>query len=249
MQVIAEYTPEFMALNVQTRWAAFAVHLLISLAVLAGLLSIIFFVWFPYDLIFAGGVDGLKIVMGVDLVLGPVLTLMVFVPGKKGLKSDLTMIGLVQVVCLVAGMWVVHNERPMVQVLADDGVHILAASDFKYYQVEAGDLPGPYPKHALLNLPEDKSVWGTLKLTNEIVELKPLVFRGDLYLPAQEVEQSRYQARLDHIQGVMSDADLQRLAALNTEDCSWLPVHSKHVGGFACITQQSGVIQLSDREF
>lgn len=238
-----------MALNVQSRWAAFAVHLLISLVILAALLSIIFFVWFPYDLIFAGGIDGLKIVMGVDLVLGPVLTLMVFVPGKKGLKFDLALIGLIQTVCLAAGMWVVHNERPLAQILADDGVHILAASDFNYYQVEAGDLPGPYPKHALLNLPKDKSTWATLKLTNEIVEQKPLVYRGDLYLPASDLGAGIYQARVSYIQSLMPAEDLDRLALLNAGDCSWLPIHSKHASGHACINQQQGVIRLSNREF
>ena len=134
-----------MALNVASRWTAFAIHLAISAIILTVLLGVIFFVWFPRDLIFAGGVGGLKILMGVDLVLGPVLTLLVYKQYKPSLKMDLTIIGLIQMGCLIAGMWIIFNERPLVQVLADDGVHLLAASDLRYYEMKTPDIEGPTP--------------------------------------------------------------------------------------------------------
>ena len=45
----------------------------------------------------------MQIIIGVDLIMGPVPTLIVFKADKKGLKFDLTLIGIFQGVCL-AGM-------------------------------------------------------------------------------------------------------------------------------------------------
>ena len=74
------------------RIKAFLIHLGISLVILFVLLYLLVFVWYPPPLFAAdGGMQGLKIILGVDLVLGPLLTLMVYNPAKgwKRLKFDL----------------------------------------------------------------------------------------------------------------------------------------------------------------
>lgn len=238
-----------MALNVKTRWGAFAIHLAISVLILIALLAVIFFIWFPRDLIFAGGVGGLKILMGVDLVLGPLLTLIVYQQGKKSLKMDLTVIGLLQFACLAAGLWLIFNERPQVQVLADDGIHLLAASDFKYYEIEPPELPGPSPKYVLLDLPEDRGQLNSIKFTSEFVEEKPFAFRDDLYLPMADMAKERFDSRISFIQDVMEDDNIQTLPAKKPDECAWVPVHSKHVLGYACVSFKNGIIRLSDRQY
>jgi hypothetical protein len=110
-------------MKLNSRLGAFALHLLISALILITLLIVIFFVWYPNGLISAGGLTGLKILIGVDLILGPVLTLIVFSPGKKGLKFDLALIAIIQISCLIYGLWTIYSQRPLVQVLIDDGVH------------------------------------------------------------------------------------------------------------------------------
>jgi len=238
-----------MSYKVESRWLAFGIHLSISLVVLIALLSLIFFVWFPHDLIFAGGIDGLKILMGVDLILGPLLTLIVYKHGKKGLVFDLSLIALLQFACLFAGTWLVFNERPLVQLLADDGVHLLAASDFKQYQIELADLPGSYPKHVLLELPEDLSILGSVKFNTELVDNKPFTFRDDLYRSIEVIGQQRFEQRIGFIQSSMSDSELARLDALSTMDCAWVPLISKHNFGYACTNFSQGIIRLSERNF
>ena len=45
--------------------------------------------WFPGYLFELENVwQGLRILVPVDAILGPLLTLIIFVPGKKGLKGD-----------------------------------------------------------------------------------------------------------------------------------------------------------------
>lgn len=238
-----------MNLTVKSRWTAFAIHLALSLAVLVLLLTIVFYFWFPRDLIFAGGIDGLKILIGVDIILGPVLTLMVYKQGKKGLKSDLILISAVQIGCLLGGLWLVYNERPLLQVLADDGVHLLAASDFKFYQINPTELPGRSPKWVLMDIPEDHAQLGSIKFTSEFVDEKPFVFRDDLYQPMLAQDKARYESRIKFIQQAMDEEFILSLGERHGDSCDWVPLHSKHNFGFACLTYQAGIISLSERQF
>ncbi len=84
-----------------SRWQAFGIHLVISTLLLLAMLAIILLLWYP-GLLFSvdGGWMGLRIVIGVDLVLGPLLTLVVFKAGKPGLKFDLSCIAAFQLICM-----------------------------------------------------------------------------------------------------------------------------------------------------
>ena len=85
-----------------SRWKAAGIHLSISLAI--GLLvgALLFGVWYPPPYFHAAGADELILLLvGIDIVLGPLMTLVIFRSGKRGLKFDLTVIGLV---CLACGL-------------------------------------------------------------------------------------------------------------------------------------------------
>jgi len=96
-----------------SRFKAFAIHFAISFIIFLILLYFILVQWYPEPLFSTdGGWHVIRIIIGVDLILGPLLTLIVFKSGKPGLKFDLTMIALVQVVALSWGVWTTYNERP-----------------------------------------------------------------------------------------------------------------------------------------
>lgn len=96
-----------------TRFKAFAIHFAISFLIFLVVLYFILVQWYPAPLFTTdGGWRVIQIIIGVDLVLGPVLTLIVFKSGKPGLKFDLTMIALVQALALSWGIWNTYNERP-----------------------------------------------------------------------------------------------------------------------------------------
>jgi len=107
--------------TVRNRWQASALHLalsaLIALAVLAAMLEL----WYPGPLFRAMGGNGLFfIVIGVDVVLGPLVTLVVFRRGKRGLKFDLTVIALLQLAALAYGLRVVYLAHPAYIVFVKD---------------------------------------------------------------------------------------------------------------------------------
>ena len=96
-----------------SRFKAFAIHFAISFVIFLILLYFILVQWYPEPLFSSdGGWRVIRIIVGVDLILGPLLTLIVFKSGKAGLKFDLSMIALVQILALSWGVWTTYNERP-----------------------------------------------------------------------------------------------------------------------------------------
>jgi hypothetical protein len=113
-----------------SRWSAFVTHLLISGGVALVAVSIVFFVWYPQPLQKAVGVTEIfLLLLLVDVVLGPFLTLAVFKPTKPSLKFDLTIIATLQVGALLYGLHTVYIGRPAWIVFAKDRFEIVRAVD------------------------------------------------------------------------------------------------------------------------
>lgn len=73
-----------------TRLRAFAIHLIAkSAGIILALLGLMHWVWYPAPYFeINGGWHVWRILAGVDVVLGPLLTLIVFKSGKPSLKFD-----------------------------------------------------------------------------------------------------------------------------------------------------------------
>ena len=96
------------------RYQAFAIHMAISLVIFFILLVCITQYWYPGILFDTGnGWKAIGMIVGIDLILGPLLTLIVFNPKKNSLKFDLSVIALVQTVALIYGTWTIHQTRPI----------------------------------------------------------------------------------------------------------------------------------------
>ena len=102
--------------SLPTRFKAAGIHLGLSLVVFAVALYLILVQWYPgFHFVVDGGWRGVKIMAGVDLVLGPSLTLVIFNPFKarRLILLDLACIAIVQVGALVWGFYAVHSQRPV----------------------------------------------------------------------------------------------------------------------------------------
>lgn len=116
---------------------AFLIHLSISATIVAIVFALIFFVWYPYpyfEIVGAGSI--LKILIGVDLVAGPVLTLILYKPGKPGLLFDLSFIAVIQLAALIYGTTIIYQERPYFVVFAVDRFEVLA-----YTEIDPDAIP------------------------------------------------------------------------------------------------------------
>jgi hypothetical protein len=169
-----------------TKLRAFLIHLGISLTVFGALAYLVVEVWYP-DFFFEtdGGWQGLRLLLGVDLVLGPLMTLIVYRTGKPGLAFDLTMIGIVQVVCLAAGVWIVFGQRPLAIVYVDGSFFSVTAQSFKEVGVPVPDLdalPGPYPKWISVKLPKELDAQSTIR-RDMLMSGRMLSTRSENYAP------------------------------------------------------------------
>jgi len=128
---------------------AFAIHILFSALIIGIFMFFVTRIWFP-DILFAleNVWEGLQILIPVDAILGPILTLILFVPGKKGLLGDLIIIATIQVLALVYGGYTIYQQRPEVFVFAGDRFEIIVSSKFdrdNFAREHFNNTEIPYP--------------------------------------------------------------------------------------------------------
>jgi hypothetical protein len=114
----------------QNRFQPFLIHLILSAAIAAVVMVIVFWVWYPSPLHDAVGVTQIfLLLMGVDVTIGPVITLIIYKPCKPSLKFDLAVVALLQLCALSYGVNTVFAGRPAFIVFAKDRFEIARYSD------------------------------------------------------------------------------------------------------------------------
>jgi hypothetical protein len=138
---MTEPTDRVSGFPLREKATATALHFAASVMAVGTLLLLVTQLWYP-DFLFTtdGGWQGLRIVVLVDVVLGPLLTFVVFRRGKKGLMMDLSLIVLLQLVALLGGGWVVHAERPLALVLYEGRFFSVTAGDYLDAGVPVPDM-------------------------------------------------------------------------------------------------------------
>ena len=125
----------------ETRWGAFGIHLVISALIFIVLAAIIVFIWYPGFLFQAdGGWQGIRLIASIDLILGPVLTLIIYNKAKKSLPVDLAAIGVVQLIALFIGCYLVYQERPIAVIYSDDSFRTMSKKSYDFYGIDANTI-------------------------------------------------------------------------------------------------------------
>jgi hypothetical protein len=145
-----------------TRWQASGLHLSICVVIALTVVATMLFVWYPAPLLEAlGGQKIVMMVISIDVIVGPILTLVVYKPFKKGLKFDLTIIAVLQIAALLYGVSVLFQGRPVYLVFVKDRFDIVTAVDIdaeslaKVRIEEFKSLPVTGPKLAAAKIPTD----------------------------------------------------------------------------------------------
>ncbi len=229
-----------------TRIQAFAWSLVITLVLVLVVAWAVAFLWYP-DYLFRvdGGWQGLRLIVAVQLVTGPLLTLILYKPGKKGLLFDLTIIGMLQAVCLAAGTLIVYLERPLFLVYYDRHLYSLSADSYTDQGIT----------------PPDPLAWGrrTPVLVQSVVADNPIDEAGIRRILYQEeipawiwpatyrmVDLSKLRAegisalQLRNQKGIEDiDRWLQTYGS-TTDDFIFVPIHARYQNGFLAIRKSDG---------
>src|ERR1700741_2418389 len=118
-----------MDLTSLNRWKASLIHLGMSEAIGIAVVALMLFVWYPRPYFSAMGGDTLILLLiGVDVVIGPMITLIIFDPKKKGLRFDLSVIAALQLAALAYGCSVMFTSRAVYNVFVVDRFETVAAN-------------------------------------------------------------------------------------------------------------------------
>jgi hypothetical protein len=113
-----------------SRWRAAALHLAISALVLTSAAILAITLWYPPSLFHVSGVDRLLVVLTIiDVSVGPLLTLLVYRHGKRGMRFDLTVIALLQAAFFAYGAHVFFQGRPVILAANVDRFELVFASE------------------------------------------------------------------------------------------------------------------------
>ncbi|TAK96377.1 MAG: hypothetical protein EPO09_06115 [Aquabacterium sp.] len=94
--------------------------------------ALVFGIWYPMPYwLFAGGQDLLLLMLSVDMVLGPLLTLVAGSPGKtsRHLAADIAVIVAVQLAGLAYGLHAMWEVRPVAMVAESGVLRVVIAAD------------------------------------------------------------------------------------------------------------------------
>jgi len=234
------------------RIKAFLIHLGISLVLFLALLYVIVYIWYPppffkYD----GGWQGIQLIIGVDLVLGPLLTLAVFNVNKARhlLKRDLIIIGVIQVVALIAGSWIVAEQRTRLVILAGNQFVSMTKTLMDESNISdqtLSSLKERHPAMGYVEMPSDPEARAAFIRSSS--SSSPIFKRGDLYRPLTDnvlIDAAQYGYDLNEVAEAapetkpLIDAFLKKIGKSSSE-VSALPVICRYGEPSMIIDRQTG---------
>lgn len=196
-----------------------------------------------------GGWSILIIFSLVVIVVGPVLTILLFKPGKKGLLLDLVLIGVFQITAIVFGTYTLYEKRPLFLVFSVDRFVVVSKDDIDTSQLEPNVLlpnfnQKPIPVYA--RLPENKEKKS--QLLQEVMAGKPdLEYRAEYYEPmssnipdvvSHSIDSDRFSDNSFVEGNLIYDFVTQHCSTV--ESCAYLPLLGKKKDMLLVLNRENG---------
>lgn len=217
-----------------SRFKAFSIHFFLSTLTALAALIWVFWIWYPPPLDEALGVTRVFItVVLVDVVLGPLLTFLVYDKQKKSLFFDLTVIVTIQISALVYGIWVLAEARPAWVVFNVDRFDLVQVADIDRRDIGRADFeyqspPWLGPKWVGAISANDKDLRNTI-LFEAALGGPDIPHRPFLYRPLSEFE-SALQARalpLEQLAKFNSQESVEDVVARWPDTTGWVPLMAR----------------------
>lgn len=114
---------------------AAGIHLFCSLALAILAALVVLGLWYPYPYReLSGGRELFLLMVGVDVVCGPLLTFVLFNPAKprRELWLDLGLVALLQLLALCYGIWTAWQARPVYLAMEVDRFKVVMSADIDH---------------------------------------------------------------------------------------------------------------------
>ena len=135
--------PSFIQQRLRAAGKVFAIHLCLSALIALITAAVVLGFWFPFPhRHLADGQRLFWVMVGVDVVCGPLLTLVLFNPAKsrRELRLDLSLVALIQLAALAYGLYSISLARPVIQAFETDRFTVVSAAE-----IDPGQLPQAPP--------------------------------------------------------------------------------------------------------
>jgi hypothetical protein len=228
-------------LSVTSAWRekliACGIHFLATVVLAAIAAGLIFIVWYPPPYTqMLGGMELFMLVVGSDLVLGPLMSLVIYDSRKsrRALVTDYSIVGVIQIAAVAYGVWIMSGARPVYMAFTVDRYEVVQASDLTADELAAARDPR-YSSRPLLGaryvsvvVPKDEQQESLFKS----LEDKDIHMRPRFYVP-YEMELPRIlqrAAKMEDLVAKHADAKpaieaARRDAGIPEEYQRWLPIH------------------------
>ena len=228
-------------------------HLTLTAIVAAVVVAVIFVLWYPAPYFAVSGVrDVLLMLLGVHLVVGPLLTLYLYKPGKKGLWFDMVCVVVMQVAALGYGGLVIYEQRPLFVVFSVDRFAVLPEADLVHdgSPIAACADTTRAPCLAVAVRPEDTELRNTL-LVRSLEQGIELEQQPEFWQPLS----AQREAVLDKAQRLEALAQKSAAAAQgvslvltdsgrNADSLRWVPVVNKRLQSFALVIDAASAVPV-----
>lgn len=238
-----------------SRWKAAFIHLSLSAAIAVSVLLLMLSLWYAPPFFSAVGVYYvLLILLGVDVSLGPLITLIIFNQRKssKALTFDFSVIAILQIAALIYGMSVMFHARPVFVVFSKDSFDLVTANmlspediaEARYADYRSLPLTGPVYVYA--EMPTD--IKERDKLVSSAFSGKDLPQFPQYYQPYAEHTSAAARAAkpIAELKTLNSDrvaeiADAVTATGQKEADLGYLPLRAKYED-IAVIVDKSGKV-------
>lgn len=228
-------------------------HLIVSICIGCIAAAIVFFCWYPYPLNKAVGVTHIFLMMlGIDMVLGPFFTWLVYKEGKKSLKFDLIVIILIQIIALAYGAYKIVDGRPAWLVYNVDRFELVKNNEIvKNPEKTQPQFIHPSwfkPQFVAAEFAKDKKQKNK-EMFAEIMSGISIAQRPERYVEMSQAK-SKIQQRgisLKELNDINDKEDVARILAKYPEANAYLPLKASAIDMTVLINKEKGeVVKIVD---
>ncbi len=221
---------------------ACGIHFIATLILAGCAAALIFLIWYPAPFTeMLGGTQLFLLVVGSDLVLGPLMSLVIYNSRKsrRALIIDYALVGIVQIAALAYGVWIMAGARPVYVAFSGDRFEVVQASDLKDEELAAASDPQyasrplTGPRFISIVVPaaeKDDAMFASLEGNEE--HMRPR-FYAPLAAELPEIQRRAKTLAELAAKHPAAKADIEqarRAAGIPDEQQRWLPV--RHMWGF-----------------
>lgn len=235
------------------RLRMFIRHLLVSLILACISIYFVYFIWHPAPLAKAIGVNQIfSMMLIIDCILGPLLTLIVAKENKKSFKKDLWFICIIQLSAFMYGMHSIIVSRPTNIVFDTVRFDLVQKNDIA--SIFLNDAKEPYNKIDWFGVK-----WSAVKIANTKKEKENRIFLEVEQGVSPSMQPNLYESLNNQKQLIQSTTiNLEKLKLFNDKNIvqeildkypkakGWIPLKASAVDMVILLDKDANVVKIVD---